>query len=790
MYLELLKYNNYFNRQVKRPTDDDYSAFELGTISVANFNFNDGVNTEQVINNWGIQNQTPDYCVLRHTDYSIHSRWYVLNTQYLRNGQYKLSLRRDLVVDFFNNIIESPAFIEKATPVAINDPAIFNKEDMSFNKIKVRERLLMDESNCAWIVGYIPRDADLEGKTIEATTTDAGAADITVETLTQYDYSDFINIRKSGVVDTNFAFLVKSAEFNNRALFVTQLFDTGIADIREVSQSAYDSALMSAGTKVVTGFSGARTLDSFGRELMNRVINTYGSEKEALNETFAAQVGLYSQSEILSAYDQNGKILYESDTDTYYRINVTLTFGSTARYEVPNLSALYQEMSRINTSGVTDIGAQSFAVQYKAATVFMTLSTLTGSVKTTLSNNRYHLEDSPYDMFAIPYAIPGTSVPIYQNGTRIIEKISSDAALNIATAMMPEIGTGNVYDLQMLPYCPVRYALQAGIDVGTAPVSYIKDSTEANVGVIFWARRATATFNIPISIPKGENVLQRKINSETKHYRLCSPNYSSASDFNAEMNGGVDYINVDMTYKPFTPYIHLNINYKELYGEDYNDSRGLILGGDFSLPQVTDAWANYELQNKNYQAIFDRQIENLETNNAVQRDKELINSIFGVVGAGSQGAAVGSIGGPIGSVAGSVIGAGLSAVGGVADRYYNEKLRAEGIDYTKDMYGYQLGNIKSLPQGIAKTSAITANSKYFPYIEYYECTETETAALTRKITYNGMTIMRIESVGYFLQTQETYIKGQLIRLNDFYEDYHIAVEIVSELKKGIFIKWT
>ena len=65
-----------------------------------------------------------------------------------RKGQYILSLKRDLVADNYDNVINAPCFIEKAT-VDENDPAIYNSEDMTFNQIKKGEYPLKDETNSA-----------------------------------------------------------------------------------------------------------------------------------------------------------------------------------------------------------------------------------------------------------------------------------------------------------------------------------------------------------------------------------------------------------------------------------------------------------------------------------------------------------------------------------------------------------------------------------------------------------------------------------------------------------------
>ncbi|MGC7974463.1 hypothetical protein ACP3WV_22975, partial [Salmonella enterica] len=78
-----------------------------------------------------------------------------------------------------------------------------------------------------------------------------------------------------------------------------------------------------------------------------------------------------------------------------------------------------------------------------------------------------------------------------------------------------------------------------------------------------------------------------------------------------------------------------------LYGRDFGDSRGLILGGDFSISQINDAWKSYELNNKNYQVMFDRQIQNMEVNNSVAHTMDIVNAFTGT----AQGAATGAMGG-------------------------------------------------------------------------------------------------------------------------------------------------
>lgn len=155
-----------------------------------------------------------------------------------------------------------------------------------------------------------------------------------------------------------------------------------------------------------------------------------------------------------------------------------------------------------------------------------------------------------------------------------------------------------------------------------------------------------------------------------------------------------------------------------------------------------------------------------------------------------------------GALAGAVIGTTASAVGGVADLRINQKLRNEAIDYAKDQFGYQLGNIQALPNTIGKVSAFNANNKIFPILEYYTCTDEEKIALLNKIAYNGMTTMVIGTINDYIGNDweynignttivnKKYIKGKLIRFinGESGEDFHVVNSIAGELNMGLYFK--
>ena len=286
----------------------------------------------------------------------------------------------------------------------------------------------------------------------------------------------------------------------------------------------------------------------------------------------------------------------------------------------------------------------------------------------------------------------------------------------------------------------------------------------------------------------GSTISDIKVKNQTDMIRLAAPNYSSFFDFNSQRNKGVEYINVDCTYKPYQPYMHLNPNFNGLYGSDYNDVRGLICGGDYSIATTTDAWATYQLQNKNYQAVFDRQIQQLETAQSIQGQSDIANAITGVGIAAVGGALAGAkVGSTAGAIAGAVIGGAASAIGGTIDVMNNQRMRELQLSTIKDIRNYQLANIKALPLGLAKTSYLTNNNKLFPFLEFYTCTPTEEMAVRDLLDYNGMTINRIGKIKDFQSTNELpYIKAKLIRIQ-VNEDGHQVEEISKELETGVYI---
>lgn len=318
--------------------------------------------------------------------------------------------------------------------------------------------------------------------------------------------------------------------------------------------------------------------------------------------------------------------------------------------------------------------------------------------------------------------------------------------------------------------------------------NYYYSQENVPCGIIFYVSRSSfsSVIDQEISIDKS-----RKVVSNCYMWRLVSPNYQGAFDFNIAKNGGkVSSFNVFCTYKPFTPVIKVAPNFEWLYGMEFQDNRGLVCAGDFSLPRASDAWESYQLQNKNYQNIFNRDIEHLDFMQSIEMRNQIISGAVGILGDAAKGAGAGAyVGGGWGALIGGIVGGGASALGYGIDIDTLARTQRENRQLAIDKFNYQLGNIKALPYTLTKVGSFDVISKIFPFVEEYSCSDEELEAFEKKIKYDSMTVMRIGTIREFanFNGEINYFKGQLIRNDEIAEDPHTLNAIYEELLKGVYI---
>lgn len=795
--LYLLNYNNYYNRMIKEErTLADYREYEVDRVVSTNFNPADGVNT--IIENVLLSDDAhPDYCIVSDsTGVDIVSRWFVIEANRKRGGQWDLVLHRDVITDYMEIIRMAPCFIEKAT-LDPSNPLILNQEDFQVNQIKTSETLLKDEYGCAWLVGYLNPEQSITNINISNVRQIENTELIGEPTAWEYyRYSSFVNepeeyLNSYKSITLGFAFLDVSS--NREHLLVEWDANTNTYQARKVTQN------------MVTDFAGE------GGYIK------YNSTTSQL-EDFMAQVKSTAETNdrlkfaIIPDYEGNitelqGKILQDAQQNYYsvYLNEVSLPFETTG--QISTGSSLAVALTNLATT-VTGLAPDSnISLSFTGgglATYTIKLTEIEDDYSASFDLNvAKNFTDDIYRIIAIPYPDEGKYFQINgavaEDGETNLNTIrmTRETAKNIAASIVKKGGgTGAntlVYDFQLLPYCPIRNQYEwATADGGERWYINLDGNTPlaghytpvGELGVVFEVKSPSFTFNIQHSII----VTDPKVENQCDKYRLCSPNWASVFEFNAAKNGGVNYFNVDCHYKPYTPYIHINPNFGLLYGADFNDARGLILAGDFSIGSSSDAFINYELSNKNYQLIFDRQIENLEIQHKYQKIGEGVQAVSGTITGAVSGVAIGAMmGGGVGAAIGGIAGGVTSAAGGITDVAINNKLRREAIDYTKDQFGYNLENIQATPSTLSKVTAFNNNNKIYPVLEYYTCTTIEKAAFRRKLKYNGMSVGIIDKLFWYIHDEPTYIKAQIIRLEQLDEDFHVANAIAKELNMGVFI---
>ena len=806
----LTKFNNYANRRlikfddIANYNDELYSPQVISNVA---FNPSDGVDTTQIVNWSGLD--SPDYCVVVNDLGNIVSRWFVVEFTRLRTGQYRANMHRDLKVDYYDQLMDADCIITKGY-VDDNNPLVFNDEGQAYNQIKTSETLLFDKSRCAWIVGYIPRDAFSESTTVTASFQEG--IDISVAGIENWEYYANSNVGNHNATRVLYPFEEITYSIKGNPGQKQYLLNLVYGNKKYYKPSYPDFATYNVynGYATLTQFilhAATKLLNKPSEELA-RIANNVTLDFDALNAQTNTQLGT-SSTNFNNIVALNNKVIKDTTTNKIYRITLNMY---DLKEETQASGGLLTMLLSTFPEGLMSTAPQvnNIWVGYKGNAVEINLDIINNGQETistvmNTSSTRTHLIDSPYDMFCIPYSDDLT----IKSSVKPDLITSKDIAMNIANAITVSTGAGNIYDLQILPYCPIMNYLTAEKELTITTMTqsqlqaiYSGEDTN-HVGYIFWCNRSS--FEIILDDEEYKfKVENAKMQNETDIWRICSPNYNGIFEFNVVKNGGIDYWKISCQYKPYQPFILVSPNFKNLYGTDFKDARGLELGGDFSMPIVTSAFADYQLQNKNYQQIFDRRITTLERKRAMGYLQSQANQLFSISGAAIDGAAEGASNG--GGVMGAIMGAGTSTVNAgfkaaqaQTNELFSQYYQMENINAQKAIFNYKLQNIQAIPQSLAKTTAFTPVNKYVPFVEYYTCTELEKQQLKEKLKWNGYTIMvpgrirdyiKFDSSGKYIDysAPTNYIEGVLLRITGLPAESHEVQALSLEIQKGFYFE--
>lgn len=777
----LYNYNNYYNRIVKKPYHNIQAYltnYENEVFYSLNFNPNDGLTTSHVINA-DFSESTPNYLLVENERTFRITRWFIVESVRLRIGQYRVSLKRDLLADYYEPVLNATSYINKGFVNALN-PLIFNSENILVNQIKKAEVLIKDNTKVAWIVGYVAPNIGEEG---DVNINVEYQQDV-VPDISEFEYSEYVGKDIEGLMELEqscFNVWEPTIIGNNYAT----IFFNGNAELKGLKFSRFSS--LKVYNKDISQVVNYKY--NFNNSIIYTLVENYVNNNDIF-EILNLNNNIYKDGDVYK------KVVVSKKEEAQSKV-ITVTMDKYPNVYNEIVRALEEQGLMLSSdteaiSGRIDTKLVYSKFKLELVVVDSPITQATATIKSTSKR----LKDAPYKMFCLPYA---ENIDLLVNNERI--KLDYNKCLQIASSLATGLKTGAeglLYDIQLLPYCPIKeyfvnYEVAQDRTLsylygGVENIDYtlIKDN-ETTIGAIFWCPMSSFTtiskdevwYNQNWSKLDINDPIGFKTNNETVMTRMVSPNYANNNSFNQFMNYGVNYIDIDCTYKPYTPYIKCNINYKGLYGKDFDDNRGLVLGGDFTLPAVNDKWIDYQIQNKNYSNIFDRETQHLE----YSHKWGMASAVTGALGGAAIGGLVGNkLAGPGGAIAGA-IGAGVT---GLVDVIKQGVTFGENMDYRKDMYEFNLQNIRALPNGLIKSSSFNYNSRIFPFIEFYDCTDVEKEMVRNKIKYSGMTINTIGSIKDYLNPSDlTYIQGKIIKI-DIHEDSLIANEINKEINMGVY----
>lgn len=841
-------FNNYANRtSLMYQTINLYpKATYEATI---NFNPNDGEKTSLVLmykdNVLAAPvNLEPDYAIVCDNSDKIESRWYVTESSRLSDSKFRIVLKRDIASDYKSEIMNAVAFVKRGW-VNSSNPLIFNSENGNYSQI-LRERVdLKDKSGKGGYVAFLaPNFISELSKTPEklniGISSDKLNSEIAFGTASQGEEGKYKycwgmsegSTQKTVVVrcNTNFGLPVEDlVELNNYIEFsVGPATDHTRYTEETINFRIYGDGHVNA-QRIAEGI--PKDKPTFKYSGINgspkRPPTTPLPEEMVANLAYAFKTYF---SGMWTGFDVDDFIYSEvpNSGDVESMLFLPPRLGKIARADVVKYFNLtYRNITTKPTAKLADAtGDLKTKIEQlvHAASTHETITPqgrlplwvpilepytgFTGPQKKSQVRYSYYLgtfqwqrlttsvlklpdtanliNDSPYYIMCIP-----------EQGTKMKcgdkEWTQNINAYQIYTQLQIDFNTF-VYDVQQVPYLPLvsEYYENEVLNLpDIKQVGLAEADNKIEAGVYFCGSdKFWFDLDINNETLKGLASLSdtaTKVQSETTLLRLCSMDGSSSININGAKNLGLSKLRVNCRYAPYQSYISLQPQWSNFYGAEIGlkDTRGLNIVSSNTVTRTSEAWRDYILQNQNYQAIFDRQIQSMDTQFDIQAGKAVRDMVFGAVNTVISAAASGK-----GSAAALTSVHGLMNLQQQAFAYddmgssYKDR---KGLSV--DMFNLQNGNIKARADTLSKVNAMSPIYNTWPYIEIYTTTPEEKTALTNYITEFSMNIgaMTSQLSAYVTNNPNTrkFIQADIIRMSGKM-DSHLAEEIRSLISEGVY----
>ena len=668
--LILKKFNNYFNRKVKKYSDlDSYEDISDSYTHVLNVNFNpnDEVRTELVLGKGELngffdfeKTDSADYLVCytsvtenNITTNTIESRWFITEVVRTRGGQYKLQLKRDSIADKFDSLLTCPAYIKKGI-VTDDNPLILTSEGIGVNQIKKGEELLKDNTNTSWLVGYMPKNGGTDGNvSVQIPTKSFGYE--TIESLAASLGVDSVDLNNA--LTTNSSNPTYFVNDNIEVIGWVNLVDSTAQEYRFKAGTSNGFGSFSYSEELIQWHN--KTSDCFAKAVATgaydflpdksktywlNALNYYKANIKAAWKTITTHP-LFTKNVFnkLSQLEANNTIIYKSGS--YYRIRVGQVLGPTNTGETYYASALSSPFAAVCSKFVTDYNATVVTGEKRLqlvdhGVIFLNYNELIANfylekvtdlsdipgISFAMSSTRNACTDQVYDMFAIPY----NNVTIMNGNDSYtgIGEYSQQLAVAIAEKM--SAGSYDLYDLQLLPYCPIPeigrsngsinisslsaaydydYIYQTGSTVRQTDTGYCEPEYDYDYQT--WNAIKIVTFDVPYSsVSAYGTIINQMPTEEVRQYNTSKTSYNGGTQTrvtfwaNTEYEQTADNINVSIwiEYPNPNPVISSIVIYPKSASFSTNINKTLSLTDSMKIESQCN---NYRLVSPNYQGSFD-----------------------------------------------------------------------------------------------------------------------------------------------------------------------------------------
>ena len=354
-------------------------------------------------------------------------------------GQYECVLRRDVFAEAWDDLMNSYCYMERAVLDKYN-PLVFNPEPITVNQILDSEQLIVDKSYCPWIVFY--GETNISNITVSRSSL---AYQLEVD-----DINDFCS-------ENTFYYLPDDANSVQLGLVINKQASGRGNEIFNCVPYG-----ISTGVSYPTGlYIGLRNYISFTGD-------PEGFRADVL-DVFTDTDNLKTSADYGTSYTYNNIVVHDRTTDKFYRIQCAvgaeelicdrLTNDQSSPYidQVKDILDDYTNFSSVVSSGY-NLNTVTGSVVYRAykrkkitTSILEELDSQVVTIKT--PDNSYNPVDAPYHIWCMPYK----KFPVTYKYNGVSRTIITDPDLNLRAAQAISIAntSSKIYDLQILPFCPL-----------------------------------------------------------------------------------------------------------------------------------------------------------------------------------------------------------------------------------------------------------------------------------------------------------------------------------------------